>query len=84
MTLIFVYPLFCDKWYTTYIKLERTVYMLNLCFDAEYLFKLGTRARTFLLVLVWHTFVLQPLGLVRARVKVSCIQIQSICLNDLI
>ena len=40
---------------------------------AEYLFKLGTRARTFLLVLVWHTFV-QPLGRVRARAKESCIQ----------
>ena len=54
-------------------KLERTVYAF--CDCAEYLFKLGMRARTFLLVLVWHTFV-QPLGRVHARAKESCIQLQ--------
>ena len=66
MLIFVVFVLVISNWHANW----NAQYMLFVI--AEYLFKLGTRARTFLLVLVWHTFV-QPLGRVR-EAKESCIQ----------
>ena len=71
MLIFVVYVLVISNWHANVNSNWNAQYMLFVI--AEYLFKLGTRARTFLLVLVWHTFV-QPLGRVRARAKESCIQ----------
>ena len=75
MLIFVVYVLVISNWHANENSNWNAQYMLFVI--AEYLFKLGTRARTFLLVLVWHTFV-QPLGRVRARAKESCIQILGI------
>ena len=54
MLVFVVYVLVISNWHAYVNSNWNAQYMLFVI--AEYLFKLGTRARTFLLVIVWHIF----------------------------